>query len=597
MNKKVVFLVSFVILLSSLNSIVYAEEYYTPNSKTICNEGICNIVKYSFNAYDQENGWKTIDELVNVQWNNPDKKFIITLEENLTFNIKPTILVNGNEKNINILKDENPEIYDQATVSRKEFYTKFDISLSDIPTGLKNQMEAVIFRLENPDSLHLEKLDNTRVLIDNKYILDYSDLIHSGYVLDLQNPNYLEITNLTANFNENNDLVLDPTITLDDPNTENMADTWAEEFVPAANHGTSANIELRDSVTGYDEEAYFRFNISMLPPAQQILDSELCLWLYSNNLDSSTEGWDIDIHILYENFSWSETGLNWNNKANSSYYQALRSDNITFDGTKPIDQFYCFEVTDVVDYYYQLGYQNMSILMLTSNVFGTPANTEDLDFRTKEYGVTSQRPFLNITYEVGIQYMFNSTNSTGLTNELVEFRLDWIASPFNLSGYSFIFDNGLGSFIEDVWIPFNETDCEIPFTNCWSNVTKTVNNTDSTICWKVRSNNTEDFNVLSGTYCFDVYEVLPDPILVGTFTSYSCINDYSVKNTTFVNETDTIETLEYLECYNGCSEINPIITIWGNEASLCNPLEWVQWIILILLIIVIWFGYRRLKNG
>ncbi len=81
-----------------------------------------------------------------------------------------------------------------------------------------------------------------------------------------------------------------------------------------------------------------------------------------------------------------------------------------------------------------------------------------------------------------------------------------------------------------------------------------------------------------------------------TYKEYFCSNNNSIKNITIVSNNITIsEVLEISPCDYDCNDDNPIITIWGNEASLCNPPEYFQFIVLILILIGIYALYRRLK--
>ncbi len=90
----------------------------------------------------------------------------------------------------------------------------------------------------------------------------------------------------------------------------------------------------------------------------------------------------------------------------------------------------------------------------------------------------------------------------------------------------------------------------------------------------------------------DIYEeglwlCLVPPALTGTYKTYSCINNNSVKNTTVFNGTDITETLEIEVCANGCNENNPIVYYFDNEPSLCNPKRFYQDLILLIVFVVV----------
>ncbi len=94
----------------------------------------------------------------------------------------------------------------------------------------------------------------------------------------------------------------------------------------------------------------------------------------------------------------------------------------------------------------------------------------------------------------------------------------------------------------------------------------------------------------------DIYEeglyfCLTPPALNGSYVSYYCSDDYSVKNTTIlsgVNITggfNVSESLEFYLCENGCDEDNLIIDILDNNPNLCNPKEWLSWVYFIVALI------------
>ncbi len=84
-----------------------------------------------------------------------------------------------------------------------------------------------------------------------------------------------------------------------------------------------------------------------------------------------------------------------------------------------------------------------------------------------------------------------------------------------------------------------------------------------------------------------------------TTIDYFCNGDNSIRNETIITgnitSNTTSQNIEQITCDYGCNDDNPIITIWGNEASLCNPPEYFQFIVLILILIGIYALYRRLK--
>ncbi len=89
--------------------------------------------------------------------------------------------------------------------------------------------------------------------------------------------------------------------------------------------------------------------------------------------------------------------------------------------------------------------------------------------------------------------------------------------------------------------------------------------------------------------------IVPVELGNATYTQYQCINDNSVKNTTIVSGNTTTEILEVTTCNYGCNDDNMIITMFDNDPNLCNPPEYFQIIILLIIGILLYGLYRRLK--
>ena len=76
----------------------------------------------------------------------------------------------------------------------------------------------------------------------------------------------------------------------------------------------------------------------------------------------------------------------------------------------------------------------------------------------------------------------------------------------------------------------------------------------------------------------------PPPDLTNvTVIDYLCIGNYSVKNTTLNSNSELI----YTTCSNGCNENNLIITIFNNDPNLCNPNEWLSWLLFLAVVVIV----------
>lgn len=96
---------------------------------------------------------------------------------------------------------------------------------------------------------------------------------------------------------------------------------------------------------------------------------------------------------------------------------------------------------------------------------------------------------------------------------------------------------------------------------------------------------------ISGVLYEEPEEPEPEPefSINGTIVSYTCIGNYSVRNTTYANATSD---LIYTFCENGCDYDNQIIPFLDIDNK-CNPKEWIQSLLVICFVIVIFVFVRR----
>lgn len=193
------------------------------------------------------------------------------------------------------------------------------------------------------------------------------------------------------------------TVILQSNITDNLDDAYIEETDAGSNFGTSDQLR---SNTGSDEEySLLKFNKS-ITRNQGIVDASLNLYAWLNQLDAGSEGYDISTHLIYDNFSWIESTITYNTRPTSgSNYSPTSSDTITVTGDTPIGWFK-WNVTSILKEGFDLD--NISIYLFVDNIQGSPSTSDDIIYRSKEWGNGSRQPFLNITFEpMNLTYIIN----------------------------------------------------------------------------------------------------------------------------------------------------------------------------------------------
>ena len=461
-----------------------------------CLNGTCTRTLFSGTVFTNEsNEWVTLPSVSDLTWENGGFNFSY---RDYWFQLEPFIIYNGNYRTVADIHNAFPNVVLKDYVNFSRFNHKFAFNFSNVPQNLMNNVDNMGFRLMGSGGLtwdDIEMIGNNRILIKNKVVVDYNDLVNSHYTLNLVNKSYLLIGNISENY-QNEEIYLDPTISLHAVNTENMDDTYSRESTPTTNYGTAAYLRVADGERlGY---AYIRWNISSIPSGSTIDNATFSILHYSSKYaDLPTS-----VYHIFSNVSWAEDTLTWNNQPCGTGFDNASECNLTNESmnifiNSATDVWYDFNVTQMLTRAYDNGDKNLSIALARSTSTGDSYHY----LYPKEYNTNAAlRPYLNITYSEGGDltaptYSDNSTNSTIAGTNILH-SLKW-ADETALAGYIFSFDNGTGSFTNDSWAGMIGT-------ANWSNVTKVVNFTSgSTIQWIVYANDSSDNWNVSSTYSYD----------------------------------------------------------------------------------------------
>jgi hypothetical protein len=355
------------------------------------------------------------------------------------------------------------------------------------------------------------------------------------------------------------------TIQLQDNETELLGDTFINALVTENNYGITDNPRIGSgSSEPVNYISYIKFNNTVVPENNLILDSKLCLFISSNFYDSG-ETSNLSVYEL-DNQTWTQ-GTQDGDPGNPSWDNPvigigdLISFNATIDGDAD-DFWICLNVTSWVDSEYTNSKDNVSFVLKSYEV--PPSGESDyLIFWSREYTVdTSLRPYLNITYTEASDSTPPSITLGGPAN----------ASTNTSLTMNFTFTPVTNDDIKNCTVWTNETSWSAKETN----TSAITNNTlygisetfsgDGTFLWNVECyDTTGNGNFSTNNYTLTIDSTAPTWSNNKTNLTTSTTDGSSV----YFNITVTEENPDkyVFSWYNG--------TIWGNDtpASYSNGQE------------------------
>lgn len=264
---------------------------------------------------------------------------------------------------------------------------------------------------------------------------------------------------------------------LQDANTEILEDVWVETN-DISNNGDIGVV--RTGTTGTNNMSSFIKVSNPLNSNETVVNASLCFFVNSNGYDA---GENITTWIYgVANQTWIETGP-YGNYSTGTHPSigSLIDTNTEFNGTDD-DFWLCFNVTNWVSTEVQADHSNISFYW--NSTFEYHDGDDHMNAYSKEGAVVSTRLYLNIT-------------SIG------------------------------GGWINDTYVAFNDSHCNVDYTECWSNVTKTITtDVGVNVSWKVWANDTDGNSNQSETF---TYVTIEPPV-------------FSVYSTSPANQTATDDT-------------------------------------------------------
>jgi len=160
-------------------------------------------------------------------------------------------------------------------------------------------------------------------------------------------------------------------------------DSYVSIENPEANYGSATKMRVNNTHNGGTRElSYIQFDISSVPFGANILSATLTLLCKASS--------NPNLVFVYRVLdTWTEHTITWNNKPH--WYTSLFAPNTYVDTTG----WYSWNVTQNVTDWHSGKYSNYGFALI-SNETGNHTSK----FATKEYGCSSCRPKLEITYEL-----------------------------------------------------------------------------------------------------------------------------------------------------------------------------------------------------
>lgn len=430
--KLIILLSSIFVVLLSVSSIAPAKKVIsrTATSDTIENEdGTYTLILYSgvVNMKDIDGVYKPFTEVVKIDQDAPGTISVTWKDNWLDISTKKEIeTVKSDFSKENKL---STELIDRR--GSYEYIHKFKLKdMKEIAYDEFASNKEIIF-------------DGDKIIIDDIAVSFLKTIEEQGFELRVEKENgkkariYYNKDYEAEGINLEDEIVIDPTITLQTADSDNLEDGFANELNPSTEYGGDDEMWIhggRTGGSGFEQHPLIKFNISAIPGGSTISNAEIKFYIFYNSLDSSGEGWNTSVYHVYENFSWTEgTGGGaghpcqgndycWNNMPTSGYYNPVRSDYLAaFGGAGEPDGWQSWDVGSLVQEAIDSGEKNISLWIFSEDPFGSATSGDNIRVYSKEETDTSVRPILNITY--GIPSGANETEgdnaiSQGIDNSI-----------------------------------------------------------------------------------------------------------------------------------------------------------------------------------
>lgn len=325
----------------------------------------------------------------------------------------PYVIYNGNYWSLEDIINQFPSIGQNVEIERPAYSWKYSLVINDIPLALQPNIDYIGFKRVDTnlswDDVEVFKqgmyvdgdIDDFRdyyfILIKDKVVFHYRDLLYSGFTVQLNRTDLL-IGNIQSNI-IGNSLYLDPSIELQDAGTENIKDTYVSWLNNAVNFGAAIEMRVNNDTAFNMLQSYITYNLSQVinaPNFDAITDATLYL-----NYTATAGGpaWhNITTHFV-NNTIWGEMVVTWDNQPCGSvrgvYNASCNSTPTDWNNVSVLNTWYSWDVLSIVQNYNTTDdYSTIGLNGWASGQGGGGVRF----FAAKEFALASSRPILNVTY-------------------------------------------------------------------------------------------------------------------------------------------------------------------------------------------------------
>lgn len=202
---------------------------------------------------------------------------------------------------------------------------------------------------------------------------------------------------------------------LDEESNTTEIDAYCTSLNPSTNYGDSVELAV-----GTNYSSLMKFNISHIPYYNKIEQCILHLYVGTNDLDYSGEGFNVSVFLVNQSsYSWDESTVTHNTQPSpNDLVVASESENRYFGGAgEPANEWNTWNVTDLCYRFGLEGYsENITFFLNITDVFGSPASGDQIHFHSSESSTILYRPYLNLTYTNQLTFYVSSVNGNDSNN-------------------------------------------------------------------------------------------------------------------------------------------------------------------------------------
>lgn len=370
---------------------------YTESSKTECDGTRCYTTFYSgvMFAQDSDGYWVSPSDILSITKNQDDITFHydgIKGYKSITF--EAGAIYNGNYYSFSEIKQMKPEIEFYFPKEDQGTHIKYAINITNLDELDINLIENITLTYKSHTGFNLNQLmiENNRFKVKSIMGLYFDDLIDLYPISININERRLYISNITDNIIDGQ-IYLDPNLLLETAGEEIIDDAMVLERLPDANRGSIPTMNVPElDVTDQIVVSYIKFNMTGLPLNINVLWANLSLGIETNDVQ------DFNITATgVDNQTWKEDDITWNKQPTGIQAKPINNafvDNTAFTNRWPLN------VTEWIQTEHDVGKTFVSFLLNgTTNGLVAGACTA----YTKERVAVADRPWLNITYELGTE--------------------------------------------------------------------------------------------------------------------------------------------------------------------------------------------------